>query len=331
VLIGTALLGAWIIITKPAPLADLYMFQTDSSAALAAGRNPYELTFPEIYGPPYSWYGNGVAAHGRLWFGYPYLPESLFAIMPAKLFGFDFRLMQLGAMLLTAVGIVAICPSLAGYSAAALLITTPRIFYVLGIGYIEPFVALTLAATVAAAARWPRVLPIALGLFLASKQYAALAIFLVFVSRRPWRDALALVSKAILVALVVTLPLALWNVRAFWKSAVALQFKQPFRTDALSYLAWANAQTWPTSTVLAIPFGLLGLTMALALWRRRTVGFAGAVAISFLVFFSFNKQAFANYYLFALAAMACAIAENVRSPDGQFARQPPTQKVQLHS
>jgi hypothetical protein len=43
----------------------------------------------------------------------------------------------------------------------------------------------------------------------------------------------------------------------------------------------------------------------LSWWRKP--GFAAAFALSFLCFFAFNKQAFANYYFLIIAALACAI------------------------
>ena len=56
-------------------------------------------------------------------------------------------------------------------------------------------------------------------------------------------------------------------------------------------------------------FVMLALGMALSLWRcpKTPAGFFAAMAFSFLLFFSFNKQAFANYYFLVIGASACAI------------------------
>src|SRR6185503_18156422 len=61
----------------------------------------------------------------------------------------------------------------ATFAPAAVLMFSPRIFYQLQVGWIEPFVVLTLCATVFCAARgWRTAAAIMLGLFCASKQYA---------------------------------------------------------------------------------------------------------------------------------------------------------------
>ena len=43
---------------------------------------------------------------------------------------------------------------------------------------------------------------------------------------------------AILSASAVTLPLVLWDVRAFWHSVFEVQFAMPYRADALNFMAW---------------------------------------------------------------------------------------------
>jgi hypothetical protein len=101
-------------------------------------------------------------------------------------------------------------------------------------------------------------------------------------------------------------------VEQFVRSALTLQFEQPFRQDALSYLAWYGQ--WAGAEAAAglswLAFLMMGLAMLLALWRcqRTAAGFATAVALTYLAFFVFNKQAFANYYYFVIGALCCAIA-----------------------
>ncbi|MBK7858062.1 MAG: hypothetical protein IPJ65_05440 [Archangiaceae bacterium] len=89
---------------------------------------------------------------------------------------------------------------------------------------------------------------------------------------------------------------------------VALQVLQPFRTDALSYLAWSGqggGTPWPTS--LAFVAAVAGVV--LGLWRqaRTPAGFAATCALSYLGFFAFNKQAFCNYYYFTLGALLVVV------------------------
>jgi hypothetical protein len=304
-----AFLGNWIIANSPDPNIDTFVFQTDSAAALGNGQNPYAITFPQIYPPSWKVYAKDLVKEGRVQTGYPYLPESLLAIMPASLLHLDIRYTQLAAMILTAILIAAADPSALGYCAAMLFLTTPAIFLVLEKSWTEPITVVMLAATVACSLRWPKWLPIALGLFLASKQYAPATVLLFFVGSRPLRQPIVLLLKSALVALAITLPLAMWNFPAFWQSAIVLQFRQPFRIDSLSYLAWMGESFWSPSAIILIPFALLITAMALMLAKRRSIGFAAAVSFCFLIFFAFSKQAFANYYFFVIGAIACGIVD----------------------
>ncbi|MBV8782089.1 MAG: hypothetical protein JO353_11895 [Phycisphaerae bacterium] len=314
VLMTIAYLGHWTICNSPNPSIDVYVFQADSSSALKRGHNPYDMTFPDIYGPPDKVYGPGVVKNGRLQFGYPYFPETLLTIMPARLMNLDVRYSHLAALILTAVLIVAIQPELIGYCSALLLLTTPRIFFLIEQSFVEPFVILAFTATVFCSVRLPRALPIAMGSFLASKQYVPMVAILVFLWPRPWRENLRLLIGAMIVAALVTLPLALWNFRAFWQSTITLQFHQPFRWDSISYLALIGEAHIPKPAQVAIPFGIFFAAIHLVLWLRKSLTFSAAIAFCFLLFFAFNKQAFGNYYLFVMSALACAIVEPHRNP-----------------
>jgi hypothetical protein len=115
--------------------------------------------------------------------------------------------------------------------------------------------------------------------------------------------------KAIALAAALTVPMVLWNPGAFIKDVVLFQFRQPFRIDALSFLAFLARQT---GTVLGAWVGFVALipAVALALWRapRTPAGFAAANSLSFLAFVAFNKQAFSNYYYFVIALLVAAAA-----------------------
>jgi hypothetical protein len=110
------------------------------------------------------------------------------------------------------------------------------------------------------------------------------------------------------VGLAITLPLALWDVGAFLRSVVTLQLSQPFRADALSYLAYfAKSAVDHPPTVLAFAAAASAWGIALPKASRSPSGFAAALALVFLAFFAFNKQAFCNYYYFVIGAVACAL------------------------
>jgi hypothetical protein len=322
VLLAHLLLGVWIIHATPAPAVDVYVFQRDAADALLRGENPYAITFPDIYGHhAQPVYGEGIAQNGRLNFGYPYLPLSLFLTIPGHVLGGDFRYAHLvaltlaGALIAYARPVGKSIPSARAVAAAAVLLFTPRGFFVIEAGWIEPVAILMLAAVVFCACRrgrmWGIALAISLGLLLASKQYLVLALPLVLLIPTDRFDLPRhlIASIALLVAVAVTLPLASWNPDAFIRSAVTLQFHQPFRTDSLSYLVPLSHADGPTVPVW-IAFPCAGVAGLLALWRcpRTPSGFAIGVAVVFFAFFATSKQAFCNYYAFVLAGLCCALA-----------------------
>ena len=120
-----------------------------------------------------------------------------------------------------------------------------------------------------------------------------------------------MVAKTAAVAALVTLPLALWDFVASWHSAAALQFRQPFRDDALSYLVPLKSLTGVHAPVW-VAFALAAAAGALALRRlpRTPAAFAAAVGFTSIAFFAFNKQAVCNYYYFAIGAFCCAAASS---------------------
>jgi uncharacterized membrane protein len=193
------------------------------------------------------------------------------------------------------------------------LLFSPRAGLLLQMAWTEPFTILFLALTVLSALRAPRLLPVALGLFLATKQYlvfAAIAVPLLATGERRGRESAALLAKAVAVALAVSLPLVLWKPGAFLRSAVLLQFRQPFRDDALSALVPLVHAGAPRllGTILPLALAPLAALLATARGRRTPAGFALAIAVTYLVFLAVNKQAFCNYYFFPLGALCAAIA-----------------------
>lgn len=307
-----AYLGHWLLQTAPNPRIDVYVFQRDASNALLRGQNPYAMTFPDIYGNS-PFYGPGLSVNGRLTFGYPYPPLSLLLALPGHVLFGDYRYSQLGAMLLTGALMAFARPGRIGTAAAALYLFSPRVFFVLEQGWTEPFVVLLLAAVGFVACRWPKAVPYVVGLFLAVKQYLVLALPVVLLllprPRPSWPELGKSVWRLVATGLIVSLPLVLWDVNAFVKDVVTLQTVQPFRTDALSFLAWSVFQGLPQpSTSLA--FGFATLAGVVALWRapRTASGFAIGVAATFAWFFAYNKQAFCNYYYFVIGACCVAVA-----------------------
>jgi len=304
-------LGVWLIKASPVPRIDVYAFHEEAFRALSAHANPYASTMPNIYGHS-AWYAEGVVQDGRILVGFLYPPLSLLLAWPAHLLFSDYRYAMLAAITLSAAFMAYARPGRLGMTVAAVFLTTPRGLLVLEQGWTEPFVVLLLSATVFCACRAPKMTSGALGLLLAVKQYAIfllpLAVLMIGVDRS-WKKYAAFLSKAGLVAALVTLPLALWNVRAFVQSVVVFQGKQPFRADALSYMAWSAENGVPKLPQWA-SFAMALVALAIALWRapRTPTGFAAGAALVMLAFFSFAKQAFCNYYFMIVGVACCAIA-----------------------
>jgi len=312
------LLGVWMIRKTPNPYIDVYFFQRDGLQALLHGINPYSITYPDIYGNVFPFYGPGVSVNGRLTFGFPYPPLSLLMALPGHLLTGDYRYSQLAAMTISG-GLMAYSrPGPLAAFAATLFLFTPRIFFVLEQGWTDPLVLVLLAATVFAASRAPKHVALLFGLFLASKQYTFLAVpALALLMPRPfqWKDYARTLGKATLIAVAITLPFFLWNVEAFVRSAITLQLHQPFRADALSYLSWfaRGDQHWPTW----VAFAAAAVGAGLAVWRgaRSPSGFAAGVAMILALFFAFNKQAFCNYYFLVIGACSLGCSALRRAPE----------------
>lgn len=304
-------LGVWLIRTSPSPLIDVYAIHRQSLDELLRGGNPYALTFANIY-PTTIMYGAGQLSGARLNFGYCYPPIDLLMALPGHLLFGDYRYSFLGCISLSGLLVGGALPGRRATVAAGLLLFTPRVFYVIEHGWTEPVVALLLCATLVAALRRPRLLVAALGLLLVSKQYAFFLIPPALALLLAGRDAEAkrrIFLGAALVGAAVTLPFLLWSPRAFGWDVVALQFHSPFRRDALSFLAWLTTLGGPELPSLV---GFLAAVAAVALsvvrGARTVAGFGAATALTLLIFFAFNKQAFCNYYYLCIVALCAAAA-----------------------
>jgi hypothetical protein len=308
---------------------DVQVFLHDGAGALLHGHNPYSMTFPNIYQPPYTelFYGPGVVVDGRITYGFPYLPVALLVAIPGKLLG-DVRYGQLIAMLVSALVLRQLASDRIGRAAAVLGVAAPSAIAVLSGAWTEPTLVALLACLVLALERRRHAFAsVLLGLFFVSKQYAVVAIPVIWLIRQWLTRRMLLVGVG--AAAAVTLPFFLVNSGAFWKAIVEFQLVQPFRSDSLSLLVSSvNTFGWPppwTYSVLPLVGG--GLTaIALALRAPRTPpAFAAGIGLTLLVTILLSKQAFMNYYFlvsgaFLIAAVAWPTprgpaAPTIGSPD----------------
>ena len=291
------------------PKIDVFTFQQDASAALAGGHNPYDLTFPNVYGDNTPYYSSNFIVNGRITV-LPYPPLSLFLCLPGYLLAGDVRYSHLLATSLAGLLIGFAGKGLVSKLAAIAYLFSPFVFLVIEQSWTEPFVVLMLGVVLWR--RGTRSLYLALGLLAATKQYGALAVVLaawLLLADRSWRARATLIVRASAVALAVTLPLALLSFGSFFRSVVLMQIFQPFRQEALSIPAWMVSLGLPQPPVW--PAFLLVAAAAYAVCARlrpSAAAFAGGLALLFLIFFMFNKQAFLNYYSMVGGCICAAVA-----------------------
>ena len=303
--------------TLKSPPIDVFVFQQTGAANLLDAINPYLPGYPNLYRPDQVFYGPGVVdANNRLTVGLPYPPLSLLISMPAYLLGGDIRYADVAAVAVAAWLMVVWRPNRWTALAAMLFLLTPRVLFVIELAWSETLLVLMFSLVMVCALRRRAALPYALGLFIGVKQSAVLALPFVTFLLAPadsWTNIARVVGKALLLAVIVTLPFFLWNPAAFWRSVVEFQFIQPMRSDALSHLVWMRERL-PQPLVALTPFVLLVVTTALVLWRcpRTPAHFAAATTLVWLVFVAFNKQAFCNYYYYAIGTASwAAVAASV--------------------
>ena len=206
-------------------------------------------------------------------------------------------------------------PAFARDAPALFYFLSPKLFFVLEQAWTEP-VSVMLAALVIAAwvAKKPLATAILLGLLFATKQTMIWIVptAWLLLSLRPWQAA-----TAFGVAGATALPF-LGNLHALKYALLDFQNLLPPRKDGL---------TLSTTLDDLFGFGLPGVlgflfaaaTCGVSAWKLkgRAKAFVPTAAFTLLVFFFFNKWAFANYYFLTmgLAALAATMPEDeARAP-----------------
>lgn len=305
-------LGYWMMKASPNPHIDVFSIHQESIAALLQGHDPYTLTFPNPYHAT-NWFSPGAATYDRLLFGYVYPAWTILSAVPGYVLVHDYRYSFLAAVAVSGALGTYVRPGPWSLLATSLFLFTPRSFFVLEQGWTEPALLVGIAISVFAAGRrrlgW--MLPIGLGIMACAKQYSILAAPAALLLRPlypSWRAFVVMVAKAIGVALLITLPLALWHPKAYWYDVYGMQFTAPIRPDSLSLPTWWAAKfgyDMPKVLHLGLPAALGVLTVVRA--RKTASGFAWAVSILYFIFFMF-RQGFCNYYYLVVCAQALAVA-----------------------
>jgi len=311
VLVVNMLLGVWMIRESPDPQIDVIVVHKEAMDAFLAKRDPYRISFPNIYGADSALYYNPDMVFGdRIAFGYPYPPPSLILAIPGYLFFGDYRYSQLGFLLGAAALIGYLRRHMVSKLAAVVLLTTPRGFLVLEQGWTEPIPIFLVALTTFLMVEGPLRASWAAGLMLATKQYlpfTGLAVLRsLLLDRRRWKLTLFWI---VFTGAACILPFALWHPNAFMRSVVWLQTLEPFRTDSLSFLIWADRNGMGRGSFLwAVGAAIVAAVLSLFTTRNTPSGFATATALTMFAMFAFGSKAFCNYYYFVIGAMCCAMA-----------------------
>jgi len=233
------LLGVWMLKASPDPAIDVTAFHRQAFAALERGQNPHTQSIANVYGSDGFYGAEVLTSDGRVNVGYPYLPLSLYLTFAAHKATGDYRTSLLLAMVIGAAALGYARATKWSFGAAAVFLFTPRAFFVLEQGWTDSLAAMFVGLTIFLACRAPRWLWVGVGLLFAIKQYAIGLSPLLFLlwTDTPWVKVLRELARAAGLAVVLTLPVFIWNPSAFIKDVILFQIRQPFRIDSLSYLA----------------------------------------------------------------------------------------------
>lgn len=313
---------AVVVLLSSEPVIDVLVFERDGAAALLRWENPYSLTFESPFpdNANHVFFGEGLYEGSTLLFGFPYPPPPLLVVVVGSLLG-DVRV---GAILLhfgASFALYRTASDSPGRKLSILFLVSPGFLLNAVMGWTElvgsSLLALTLCALVVKS-KWA---PFFLGIFAISKQYipffVPLAPLLIPEARRLpgglWRN----IAITATVSAVVLVPFVLWAPKDFIHSVITLQFNQPWRSDAFSLLVW-----WG-ETISAVPRWVQALLplmsaflVSIFLGAKSPTGpwaFSAAIGVVMCVLALTAKQAFANYFAFATAALligAILICEN---------------------
>ena len=295
---------------------DTYTFQRDACRNLMRGVDPYGATQNDPFDAYHSalFFGPGMVVNGQVQVGLQYPPLTLLWVLPGFILG-DVRYSYLLAIVISGLFLFSISPDSRGIWLVSGLLLSPLTIAVENRSWTEPLVFMTLSATVYASVKKRWWLPIALGNFLATKQYNILALPLIasFIQPFRWKAYWKLTGVAFAVAIVTVLPFLFWNAHGLWHDLVLFHLHQPFRQDAISF-----AVLFPAMTKIGPLLLLVFLAWALRGSRRNHTIFAAVYGVAILLFFATSKQAFANYYFLAASCFFLSVAALPASRDSRI-------------
>ncbi len=300
----TLIAGIETIRIAPLPTIDVWTIQNAGATALEHFQNPYTTVTQADTGNL-----------GDLTVPYVYPPTHAILSLLGDLLGGDVRFTMLLAILIAGLCLRDITrrsgwplPSFVLDAPVLLFWLTPKLFFILEQGWIDPIQLALFALSINAhLARRPMLTAALLGLTVSSKQSMIWlipmgAVMLQFGARQ-WLVAAATGAAA-------AIPFALLDFTALRHAVIDFELSLPPRPDAITVNVWA-ARAYHIAIPGAVGTGLAALVTVLSSWFLRRRGVAGlgiAAAATYLVFFAFNKWAFANYYFLVVGLCATAAA-----------------------
>ena len=276
---------------------DVFWFTQRSTERLLHGLNPYAMAYP-------------TTTPGLLSAHFPYGPALLLLAAPFRLLG-DIRLANAAAMMLLIACIGNLARRHVGDAAAgrylALAIAMPFAPFMIVQAWPEVYPVAAVALWLVLRPRHPRWAVLALGTGLCT---VPTALPLLVFPWLWWRDARRGITLAVLVAVLICVPFALWaGIGKFIADTVLLQLRLAPRTDALSingllaHLGRPLLPGWAGISVSAVCLA------AFALWGTRKWDAALLMgAVLTLLAFVTAKWAFFDYYFIVAVGIVLALA-----------------------
>ncbi len=310
--------GVCVVKTHGDFYVDVRLFQEIAVQSFVRGVDPYIAHYPNMYSSAAFYGANNVDAEGWLKVGFMYPPLTFIFCLPGAIFG-DVRYSYVLAMTASAAAIGFARPGRLAVAAVAMFALMPRTVYFLAGGWSEPLSIMLLTGTIwAASRRAGTTTGVLSGLLIASKQYLVVAAPLWWLLGADYRERIRITVAAVIAAMAVTAPFALWHPVRFFES-ISFHLRQPLRTDSLSFLAvLARSIGAEHARVIGVVVIVIIFCMA-GIIAVRSAGtpakFALSVALVVAGLFAFSQQAFLNYYVLAFAALAAALATSLQNAE----------------
>jgi hypothetical protein len=298
-----------VVLASPNPLIDVFVTNSAGIDFLLDGKNPYAMTYPDVYRGAYDFIPG---------FGYP--PGALWLLVPFRLLG-DVRLASIGAnaasilLLLRLMRRAGYSPKM-GWIACLAWSAFPISLFVLEQAWVDPLlVPLILGLILAVQTRRWVVAGALLGLLIGIKQYSVLLALpsAVYAWRVGGRTALIRATgTSAIVLIVLVAPFALLDADALYHQLAGTLFQRELRTDSLSIPAFVINFLGRGLPEVALAAATAAAAIGFAIWlaRRENLDeqdWLSAIVMTFAIAFLFGKQAFCNYY-YLLAALLFARA-----------------------